>query len=79
MKVEEILEKAVFKSRWILAPMYLGLVGGLLCLLIKFGQEFLHIVMTVVDTPEREIVLSILALVDMTLVANLLIMVIFSG
>ena len=35
--------------------------------------------MTVVDTPEREIVLSILALVDMTLVANLLIMVIFSG
>ena len=79
MKTEEILEKVVFKSRWILAPMYLGLVGGLFCLLIKFGQEFLHIMMTVVDTPEREIVLSILALVDMTLVANLLIMVIFSG
>jgi uncharacterized protein (TIGR00645 family) len=69
MKIEEILEKVVFKSRWILAPMYLGLVGGLLCLFV----------MTVVDTPEREIVLSILALVDMTLVANLLIMVIFSG
>ena len=79
MKTEEILEKVVFKSRWILAPMYLGLVGGLLCLFVKFGQEFFHIVMTVVDTPEREIVLSILALVDMTLVANLLIMVIFSG
>jgi uncharacterized protein (TIGR00645 family) len=79
MKTEEILEKVVFKSRWILAPMYLGLVGGLIGLLIKFGQEFLHIIMTVVDTPEREIVLSILALVDMTLVANLLIIVIFSG
>ncbi len=79
MKAEEIIEKLVFKSRWILAPMYLGLVGGLVCLLIKFSQEFLHIMMTVADTPEREIVLSILALVDMTLVANLLIMVIFSG
>ena len=38
MKTEEILEKVVFKSRWILAPMYLGLVGGLLCLFVKFGQ-----------------------------------------
>jgi len=79
MKNEEILEKVLFKSRWILAPFYLGLVGVLLCLFVKFGQEFFHIVMTVVDTPEREIVLSVLALVDMTLVANLLIMVIFSG
>ena len=79
MKTEEILEKVVFKSRWILAPMYLGLVGGLVCLLIKFGQEFLHIIMTVVDTPEREIVLSILVIKDITLDENHIIMLIFSG
>lgn len=77
--MEGFIEGLMFRSRWLLAPMYLGLVGGLLCLLIKFGQEFFHIFMHIIDTPEREVVLSILALVDITLVANLLIMVIFSG
>lgn len=69
----------IFKSRWLLAPMYLGLVGGLLIMLVKFIQEFWHIIIHLLDTSEREAVLSILALVDITLVANLLIMVIFSG
>ena len=59
--------------------MYLGLVGGLFILLIKFVQEFAHIVIHILDTSERDAVLSLLALVDITLVANLLIMVIFSG
>src|SRR5450830_2157080 len=77
--LENLLEKLIFSSRWILAPMYLGLVGGLLFMLIKFGQEFFHILTHIIDTPERDVVLSILALVDITLVANLLIMVIFSG
>jgi len=35
MKIEEILEKVVFKSRWILAPMYLGLVGVSLMFVCK--------------------------------------------
>lgn len=77
--MEQFFENLIFRSRWVLAPMYLGLVGGLLVLLVKFGEEFLHIVMHLMDISEREAVLSILALVDITLVANLLIMVIFSG
>lgn len=77
--LENLLEIIVFRSRWILAPMYLGLVGGLLFLLLKFGQEFFHVSAGIISAPEREVVLSILALVDITLVANLLIMVIFSG
>lgn len=77
--MEKLIESLIFRSRWILAPMYLGLVGGLALLLLKFGQEFLHIALHVVNAPEQEVVLSILALVDITLVANLLIMVIFSG
>ncbi len=77
--MENLIEGLMFRSRWVLAPMYLGLVGGLLCLLVKFVQEFFHIFMHIIDTPERDVVLSILALVDITLVANLLIMVIFSG
>ncbi len=77
--LENIFEGLVFKSRWVLAPMYFGLVGGLVMLLIKFAQEFFHIVVNLLDMSERDAVLSILALVDVTLVANLLIMVIFSG
>lgn len=77
--MEQFFENMIFRSRWVLAPMYLGLVGGLLVLLVKFGQEFLHIIMHIHEIAEREAVLSILALVDITLVANLLIMVIFSG
>lgn len=77
--MEKIIENIIFRSRWVLAPMYLGLVGGLAFMLIKFAQEFFHITIHIFDMPEREVVLSILALVDITLVANLLIMVIFSG
>jgi len=77
--IEKLLEVLIFRSRWILAPMYLGLVGGLVILMLKFAQEFIHIAMHMLGANEQEVVLSLLALVDMTLVANLLIMVIFSG
>jgi uncharacterized protein (TIGR00645 family) len=77
--IEKLIETIVFGSRWILAPMYLGLVGGLVILMVKFAQEFMHIILHVFSATEQEVVISILALVDMSLVANLLIMVIFSG
>lgn len=77
--MEKILETLMFRSRWILAPMYLGLVGGLVMMMIKFVQEFIHIFSHILIFEEKEVVLSILGLVDITLVANLLIMVIFSG
>ncbi len=77
--IEKLLEVVIFRSRWVLAPMYLGLVGGLVILMLKFAQEFIHIALNMMGANEQEVVLSLLALVDMTLVANLLIMVIFSG
>ena len=76
---EALLEKLMFGSRWLLAPMYLGLVGCLLFLLVKFGQEFLHILLQVFTMGERDVILAVLSLVDLTLVANLLLMVVFSG
>ena len=77
--IEQLLEAVMFRSRWVLAPMYIGLVGGLVLMLVKFVQEFMHIIAHIIEAPEQEVVLSILGLVDITLVANLLIMVIFSG
>jgi len=77
--IEHLLEVLIFNSRWLLAPFYLGLVAGILILLIKFGQEFFHLIPHVLSGTEGDIILAILTLVDMSLVANLLIIIIFSG
>jgi len=77
--IEKFLEVLIFNSRWLLAPFYVGLVAGIFILLVKFGQEFLHLLPHVLSGPESEIILAILTLVDMSLFANLLIIIIFSG
>lgn len=77
--VEHFLEVIIFNSRWLLAPFYLGLVVGIVMLLVKFGQELIHAVPNIMNLNESEVVLAVLALVDLSLVANLLLIVIFSG
>ena len=78
-KIEHALEVAIFNSRWFLAPFYFGLVLSVLLLLVKFTQEFLHVIGHIFTASESETILAILTLVDMSLVANLLLMIIFSG
>lgn len=80
-RIEKAIEGMIFNSRWLLAPFYLGLVVAVALLLVKFGQEFLHIFPLVFSSTEgeSEVVLAILTLVDMSLVANLLMIIIFSG
>jgi uncharacterized protein (TIGR00645 family) len=73
------LEVLIFNSRWLLAPFYLGLVVGIGMLLVKFGQELIHVIPNIFNASESEVVLAVLALVDLSLVANLLLIVIFSG
>jgi uncharacterized protein (TIGR00645 family) len=77
--LEHLLEVLIFNSRWLLAPFYLGLVACIVILLVKFGQEFFHLVPHILDGKESDIILAILTLVDMSLVANLLLIIIFSG
>lgn len=76
---EKVLEGMVFNSRWLLAPFYLGLVVAIFILLVKFTQEFWHVATHAIDGSESEVILAILTLVDMSLVANLLLIIIFSG
>ena len=77
--IERILEGVIFGSRWLLAPVYLGLIGGLCFLLAKFVQEFFHILPTVFTASETDVILAVLTLVDLSLAGNLLVMVIFAG
>lgn len=76
---ERILERGLFASRWLMAPFYVGLVVGLVVLLLKFGQELLHFIERVFVATESETILGILSLIDLSLTANLVLLVIFSG
>ena len=78
-KIESALETIIFTSRWLLAPFYLGLVLSILLLTVKFFQELWHLLTTVVVTAESDVIVGILALIDMSLVGSLLLMIIFSG
>jgi uncharacterized protein (TIGR00645 family) len=78
-KLEEFIERTLFASRWILAPIFLGLSIALLALGIKFFQEAYHLIMDVLIKDESELVLVVLALIDIALVGSLIVMVMFSG
>ena len=78
-RIEHALEMFMFGSRWLLVPFYLGLVGGIALLLVKFVKAFIALVPTVFTGDSGAALLGILSLVDITLVANLLIIIIFAG
>ena len=77
--MEAVVERVLYASRWVLAPIYLGLSLGLILLGIKFFQEVLHVFPIILSTSEADMVLVILSLVDMALVGGLIIMVMLSG
>ena len=77
--IERIAEKFLYASRWLLAPIYLGLSFGLLILGIKFFQEIIHVIPVIFETKETDIVLLILSLIDISLVGGLIVMVMLSG
>ena len=78
-RIESLLEKTIFASRWILAPFYLGLSLSLLVLLYEFIHEIFDFLKIVHSTDIAGVLLFILSLVDISLAGNLLIIVIFSG
>ena len=78
-KLEETIERALFASRWILAPIFLGLSIALVALGIKFFQEAYHLIADVLVKDEADLVLVVLALIDIALVGSLIVMVMFSG
>jgi len=78
-KVERSLERLMYASRWILAPIYIGMSLALLALSVKFFQELFHFLPHIFEVDESELVLTLLTLIDLTLVASLIVIVMFSG
>ena len=77
--MERFIENTMYASRWLLAPIYLGLSLGLLILALKFFQEIIHVVPNIFSMLESEVILLLLSLIDMALVGGLLVMVMISG
>lgn len=79
--VESVLEKGLFASRWLMAPMYVGLVVALMALIVIFFQELAHGVPLMLSGQAHadDAILLALSLIDLSLAGNLVLIVIFSG
>ncbi|MFT3907697.1 MAG: TIGR00645 family protein [Steroidobacteraceae bacterium] len=77
--LERFIERALFASRWLLAPVYLGMSLALLALGIKFFQEVGHVMGGIFSLAESDLVLTLLSMIDLVLVGSLIVMVMFSG
>lgn len=78
-KLENRFEHLLFTSRWLMAPVYLGLVLAMIVLLFKFGKEVVSLFSGILTASSGELIIGVLSLVDVALIMNLLIIIIFSG
>ena len=83
---ENLMERGIFGSRWLLLPIYLGMIvaqgmytwkflGGLWHL----GHELIHPASTDPFAQEAAFLMMVLGLVDFLMVANLIVMVVIGG
>lgn len=69
----------MFLARWIMAPIYIGLLFPLCLVAVKFVQKAIGALPNLLAMSVGEIILLVLSLVDLALVGNLLVIVMFSG
>ena len=62
-----------------MAPFYMGLILSLFVLLYAFVREFVRFVAQSANAGEADVILGVLALIDLSLAANLVLIVVFSG
>ena len=78
-QLENLLEKSMFSSRWLLAPIYIVLSLTLFIIMVKVLQEFIHEFTHFLEMSINDLLLFVLHIVDMALIGNLVLMIIFAG
>jgi uncharacterized protein (TIGR00645 family) len=73
------IKLVVFSSRWLVVPFLLGLMVGLAALIFKFVLKLVEFVLHIQAADSTGIITGLLGLVDLTLTANLVVMVICSS
>ena len=79
MRFLYVLERVMFGSRWLLLPLYLGLVISLALLAFKFIQKLVSVLPGFMSVDFDQTIVLSLKLVDITLTGNLVLMVILAG
>ena len=77
--METFIEKLLYRSRWLLAPIYLGLSLAVLALGVMFFREVFHLLSHNFIIKQADMILAILSLIDIAMVGGLLVMVMMSG
>jgi uncharacterized protein (TIGR00645 family) len=78
-QLERGVERTLFASRWLLAPLYLGMVLALAAILVVFMRELAAQLSHVLSLDGEHAILLALSLIDLSLTGNLLLIVIFAG
>ncbi len=78
-RIRRNMGRVLFAARWLVAPIYLGLLAVLALLAVKFVQKLVTTIPLVPGMTSNDVILVALTLVDMSLVANLVVIVIFAG
>jgi uncharacterized protein (TIGR00645 family) len=74
-----LLPMVIFGSRWLQLPLYLGLIVAQCVYIVLFLKELWHLSWHAIDLTEEQIMMSVLALIDVVMISNLLVMVIVGG
>ena len=74
-----LLPTIIFSSRWLQLPLYLGLIVAQCVYIVLFLKELWHLSWHAIDITEQQIMMSVLALIDVVMISNLLVMVIVGG
>jgi uncharacterized protein (TIGR00645 family) len=74
-----VIETIVFSSRFLIVPFLLGLIAGLAALIFKFAAKLYDFVLNISAGQPTEAIVGLLGLVDLTLTANLIVIVICSS
>ena len=77
--IENTLESSMFASRWFMAPVYVVLSLSLAIIMLKVVQEFTHNISAFYGMDVRNLLLFVLRIIDMALIGNLVLMILFAG
>ncbi len=78
-QIEHFIENIIISARWILVVFYIGLAGALGLYAISFLRKLWEFAVKVMVIEETDAILKILSLIDASLVASLVVMVMISG
>lgn len=77
--MDKIATRSLFDGRWIMVPFFVGLIISILVLLVVFLKKLFENLWVIFELSSAEAIIMALSLIDLTLVANLALIVALAG